>query len=260
MKHRKILVEMSLVKARAEDKDIYKYELTARKYWKELQEQFSTSELDLFKDYWTNIIAQFKGDVLATEELQIVDLIRYELLISRNLKEQKNFDDDIWGMEKLIKGERAKSPEDCDNHTIAQLTLQVSQARMAQSTSNTEHVKMQSEKNKLFKDLKSTRDQRIAKIEDQKVNIFQLFRALDDHHAKEQEARQSALFKLAADKERERLSQPHTYIDNNIDLPFLSADSVYALEEAIEKQNLEEEKHNETNGEINPSGYSPTNN
>ena len=52
------------------------YDIKSRPYWKELKHQFSDEELELFLYHWKQIIAQFRKDVLATEELQIVDDLR----------------------------------------------------------------------------------------------------------------------------------------------------------------------------------------
>ena len=42
------------------------YELEDRPYWSELEGQFISEELDLFKYHWGRIISQFKDDVFPT--------------------------------------------------------------------------------------------------------------------------------------------------------------------------------------------------
>ena len=46
------------------------YDIKSRPYWKELKLQFSEEELELFLYHWKQIVAQFRKDVLATEELE----------------------------------------------------------------------------------------------------------------------------------------------------------------------------------------------
>ena len=65
------------------------YDLTFRPYWVELQQQFTDDELKLFQYHWARIISQFKDDIIPTEELQVVDLIKLELLMNRALKHNK---------------------------------------------------------------------------------------------------------------------------------------------------------------------------
>ena len=75
------------------------YELEDRPYWVELEAQFSSDELELFKYHWGRIISQFKDDVFPTEELQVVDVIKLELLMNRCLKNNKNNIDQITAFE-----------------------------------------------------------------------------------------------------------------------------------------------------------------
>ena len=65
------------------------YNIKGRPYWKELKLQFSEDELELFLYHWKQIVSQFRKDVLATEELQIVDTIKLEILMNRALREQQ---------------------------------------------------------------------------------------------------------------------------------------------------------------------------
>ena len=75
--------------------EVAAYELEKRPYWSELKDQFSEQELDLFKYHWARVISQFKDDVIPTEEIQVVDLIKLELLMNRCLKVNKSNMDQI---------------------------------------------------------------------------------------------------------------------------------------------------------------------
>ena len=79
------------------------FSLEDRPYWSELQEQFTVSELDLFKYHWSRIISQFKDDVFPTEELQVVDVIKLELLMNRCLKSNKGNIEQINIYESLLR-------------------------------------------------------------------------------------------------------------------------------------------------------------
>ena len=57
------------------------FSLEGRPYWNELTGQFTNEELELFKYHWSRIIAQFKDDVFPTEELQVVDHIKFVKII-----------------------------------------------------------------------------------------------------------------------------------------------------------------------------------
>ena len=64
------------------------YDLKNRLYWKDLTQQFSPEELEMILFHWGRMISQFRDDVLPTEELQVLDAIKIEILMGRCLKEQ----------------------------------------------------------------------------------------------------------------------------------------------------------------------------
>ena len=65
------------------------YTLEERPYWSDLQQQFTASELELVKYHWGRIISQFKDDVFPTEEIQVIDVIKIEILMNRSLLSNK---------------------------------------------------------------------------------------------------------------------------------------------------------------------------
>ena len=57
-------------------------ELRAKPYWRELEQQFDNDELDMFEFHFKKMWAQFKDDVFHTEEMQIIDTIKLEILMN----------------------------------------------------------------------------------------------------------------------------------------------------------------------------------
>lgn len=200
----------------------YKYQLRARKYWPELQKQFTADELLLFEDYWTRYIEQFGGDILYTEESQMLDCIKYEILINRNLQEQAAIIKQVDRFQKQIEKEMAFPVIDAER--IGKLEEQLMMARTASAARTNEHVKLQNEKNKLFESLKATREKRITKFIDEKINIFQLFKQWSDTKNLQKEAKQSGLYNIAMNKEYDRLTTEYKYDNGEIDFPLLNAE------------------------------------
>ena len=64
------------------------YNLKDKPQWKELKTQFSEKELELLLFHWKDVITQFKKDVLPTEEMQILDMVKLEVLMNRALSEE----------------------------------------------------------------------------------------------------------------------------------------------------------------------------
>lgn len=198
--------------------------------WEALKQEFSEGECDYFGHRFGKLMSQFKEDVLATEETQIFQLIKFEILMQRNLKGAKRAASDIRRMEnELTKMFTEHEGQDIDDNTrnlILNIENQLLSARSAQNSKSTEFVKLQEKHSALLKELKATRDQRISKIENSSKDILGLLKAMQDQKFRAQEGRQQALVNLAVEKEGQRLSEFHQFEDGVVDRPILSADTV----------------------------------
>ena len=82
-------IDKKLGKNKTAQKEIEaSYELKNRPYWNEIIQQFNEDELEIIQYHWGRIISQFRDDVLPTEELQVLDAIKLEVLMNRALKTQ----------------------------------------------------------------------------------------------------------------------------------------------------------------------------
>ena len=108
------------------------YDLKNRPYWKDLQQQFNEHELEMLLYHWGRIIGQFRDDVLPTEELQVLDAIKLEVLMNRALKNQQTNMEDIVRFEELITEEKGRPVEYQDRDFIFNLERQIAVARAAQ--------------------------------------------------------------------------------------------------------------------------------
>ena len=59
------------------------YDIQKSPVWDDLRKQFSPEELRMFLYHWGRIISQFRDDVYPTEEMQVVDTIKLEILMNR---------------------------------------------------------------------------------------------------------------------------------------------------------------------------------
>ena len=77
---------------KARDLTDHEYMLTHlrdRYYYKELGKQFSDGELIFFEHQWIDYFKQFSEDVTHTEEMQILEVIRTEILINRGMEDRQ---------------------------------------------------------------------------------------------------------------------------------------------------------------------------
>jgi len=203
------------------------FELEDRPYWIELESQFTNEELELFKYHWTRIIAQFKDDVFPTEELQVVDVIKLEILMNRCLKSNKDNINEMNIIDKFIKEERALEKDQRDQDYIMNLERQAAALRASQESLNRDYRELQSKKSSMLREMKGTREQRIKRLEDSRQSfVAWVAMLIQDPETLKRYGIEMEKMRLAMMKESERLAAYHKYEDGGIDQPFLTPDTV----------------------------------
>jgi hypothetical protein len=203
------------------------FSLESRPYWKELTTQFTSEELELFKYHWSRIIAQFKDDVFPTEELQVVDVIKLEILMNRCLKSNKDNIEEMGLIEKLIRDERALEKDQRDQDYIMNMERQMAALRASQESLNRDYRELQSKKASMLREMKGTREQRIKRLEDSKQSFTAwVANLMQDPETMKNYGIEMEKMRLAMKKEEERLSAFHKYEDGGVDQPFLTPDTV----------------------------------
>lgn len=206
------------------------FSLEGRPYWRELKDQFTEGELDLFKYHWSRIISQFKDNVIPTEELQVVDLIKLELLMNRALKVNKSSIDQIEMLDRMAATIR-KIPADKltqqERDDLFNIDRQVMSLKASQESLNRDYRELQTKKNAMLKEMRATREQRVKDIEESKQSLI----GWVSHLANNPEVARGygiemEKMRLAMLREKERLSDYHKYSDGEVDRPFLTPETV----------------------------------
>jgi hypothetical protein len=210
------------------EQEILRQKLHAKTFWPEIIRQFDedSGELRYFEDTWIGLIKQFREDVLAAEELQIKQFITIDILINRSMKERKRHIAETEKLQRQVDKEYEKSETDRDIPKLANLETQLSFARNSIANYTNEYTKLLNEQQKISKDLKATREQRIKRIEDGKSSWVGLIRMLEDEDVREKEGREMEILSMATEKYKTMLGQYHAYEDKVLDKPFLTADTI----------------------------------
>ena len=209
-----------------------KRDIENRAYWPQLKSQFTDSELSLFVYHWGLLFQQFREDITHSEELQIVELIKLEIISGRVLSQQKEMVQTISDLKNEVENEKSKNSPDIAK--VMNLERQVAGLYATQANLSKEHRDLIQEKNTIYKNLKGTRDARLKNVEDSKDSIVGWFReAIDNRERRIRMGLEMEKMRLAMDKERERLGANYTYVDGDVDRPFL----VPALVEKLEPIN-----------------------
>lgn len=217
------------------DTEFLRQKLHTKTFWTEITRQFDyeTGELQYFEDTWIGLIKQFREDVLPAEELQIKQFITIDILINRSMKERKRHIAETEKLQKQVDQEYAKPESDRDIPKLANLETNLSFARNSIANYTNEYTKLLNEQQKISKDLKATREQRIKRIEDGKSSWTGLIRMLEDEAIREKEGREMEILSLATERYKTQLEAYHQYEDKKVDKPFLTPESILLEDENI---------------------------
>lgn len=212
-----------------------KLKLHAKTFWPEIVRQFDeeSGELEYFENTWVGLVKQFREDVLPAEELQIKQFITIDILINRSMKERKRHILETEKLQRKVDEEYDIPEAERDIPKLANLETQLSFARNSIASYTNEYTKLLSEQQKISKDLKATREQRIKRIEDGKSSWVGLIRMLDDEQIREKEGREMEILRLATQKARESLFEFHEYEDGKVDNPILSPETHNYLDRVL---------------------------
>jgi len=200
--------------------------LRNRYYFQELLKQFDDGEITFFEHMWIDYFKQFNEDVVHTEEMQIVEVARTEILINRSMKDRQEIIGNIQQIEKMIDAEMEKHPDMQDTQALAMFQGQLGAMIGSKSSYINEHEKLLTKKERLLKDLKGTREQRKRISEDANTNFLLWMRQLDEMHVKDKEGFDMEVHRVATDKARERLAEYHEYEDGIVDQPVLNQETL----------------------------------
>ena len=201
-------------------------ELKEKPYYKELSTQFSSEELEMFEFHFKKMWSQFKDDVFHTEEMQIIDTIKLEILMNRILKSQRDNQQEIAIAERLVRDEKARDKDQRDMDLVINLERQVAIMRASQETLSKDYKDLQARKATMLKDLKGTREQRVKAIEDSKLTFASLVKKIaTDPQFRNKIGVDMEKMRLAMENEKERLSEYMQYNDGQVDQPFLTPET-----------------------------------
>ncbi len=217
------------------------YDIKASPLWKEFQKELSPDELEIFLYHWERIITQFRDDVLPTEEIQVIDMIKLEILISRSARQQKKIKDECERIESEIMNLKSMPPGDPQiNMDMENNVNMLTAYRGTIDSTAKEYVALLQRKENILKELKGTRAERIKQIESSKQTfIGWIQELLRNKQMRMDLGLYMEKMRIAIDLEKVRLMEPHSYADGIIDYPRFSSETI---------EHLKQEEKNEGDG------------
>lgn len=203
-------------------------ELNIRKTheWKQICQQLTTDEQETFLYHWREIINQFKCDITHTERMQIMDVVRTEILVNRALKRIHQVQLEVDDLDKTLYTER-NNPNPDMTAIITNETKKVGLLN-ALGTLQKEHQTLIERKQGILKDINGTRAQRKKRIEeDVKATLKDwIITLIDNAELRRNLGIELEKFRCAVNTEYERLSEYFTFADNQVNQPILNSDNI----------------------------------
>lgn len=204
--------------------------------WKSLKQQFTNDELNLIEEKYIKYVEQMESNLTATEESQVLNMIKIEILMDRNLiadreslesiaiyqQTSQAIIDSVNGDVSLLDEVERDKLQNCQN--------QITSIRDGHGFRNKQHMELQTQLNNIHSKLKTSRDQRVNNILDAKMSFGAYVKSLTELKKQNKESRFIELNRLAVEKERDRLSRAHKYADGSYDNPILTADILEKLD------------------------------
>jgi hypothetical protein len=200
--------------------------LSKTPYWSELIKQFDEEELKVFEYHWEKVTSQFQDDILHTEELQILDMIKMEILANRSLSNQSQIKTQIDELRKDVM--TLKLSKNKDYEKIDSKEAQIAVLYSTYETLGKDYSNLLKEKSNMLKTMKATREQRYKQIENSKESLLDwVKRMIEDKEKRIQAGIDMEKMRLATKEEYIRLSEYHTYADGVVEKPILNSKTVF---------------------------------
>lgn len=219
--------------------------LKNRAIWQDLELQYTKDEMRIVEYHWVNLHRQFRGDLLHTEEMQVLKLINLEVLMDRNMKDRKSTINEMAMLENMVDRERAKGEEDItlvDMEKINRTLENINQYRNSLQASHKNYMDLSNRYKDQMKELKGTREQRFKESENSKESFFSWIKMLDDTEFRIEASRRAEAFKVSVEREKEKLGAYHVYRDGVVDRPLLNHETVKGKEKKPKSVELTEDE------------------
>jgi hypothetical protein len=205
-------------------------QLKNRPEWEQLEAQFTDEELEFFLYRYVQLMGQFGRDgVLHTEEIMIFQLISNEIVTNRSLAGQKYLVGEVARLQEELELLDEDDSKSRSRARALREQIEVNMKSLGDAKRGLDGSLKQTQS--FLKDLKGLREQRIKQLESAGTSFVEFLRALQDEDFRAAQDEDMELVRRAAEKERARLSRPHTYLDGTVEPPLLTPETVLALDD-----------------------------
>jgi hypothetical protein len=200
--------------------------------WDVIRKTFGPDEQKFFRQEFGRFREQLDGDILPTEEAQLIQALTLWILMNRVMVKQKGLEDDIERVgkyrrkleEEILHDDRKVSEE--EKKLLDEYRADVKGWKQEINTLAGQMTEYSKERNNILRSLKANRDQRIRDVESGTETFVSLVKQMGRKDRREQANREMELLRLAVEREKERLMEPRVYPDGNEDHPLLCVETL----------------------------------
>ena len=197
-------------------------ELKAHPFYKSLPKILTFDEIQMFTEHWISVVDQFSGDILASEILELRELILFEVLKDRTLK------DDLYCQQEraCIMGVLSSAGDDLDKDEKRTMKANIAQLSAQSDAAIRQFKDLSDKQQKVKQGLYKKRSDRTSDLDKTKVDFTALLKMLQDFDYRKKVAKEMELVKEAKSKEYDNMGGYHTYANKQIDQVVLNSDTV----------------------------------
>lgn len=201
-----------------------KTQLLSESFWDKIKMQLTETEVNYFIAQYCEHILQLEklAPVEHTEKMQVMDLIRNNILLDRILAGQKSgYDQYLTVMARIDQLDPVTEAADI---TVLRKIAQEFEHNFSNYTKETKALQDAIDKSR--KDLKGTREQRAQDLKALAKDFEKLVKQLQGREFKDSEGAEINVFRAAMEVEKKRLQQWHEFVDGEMDIPLLTPEII----------------------------------
>lgn len=203
-------------------------------HFEELSNILTEREMDLAHKIYTELMKQFGGDILASEEIQVIDFCIVSAMLNRALAREKEINKimrDQLALRDLLEKQKETIEEEDEQDEwydkIEQIDLRIQNLSDELKEVKKNQVAFLDKKRDATKNMNASRDQRAAEISKANENwsdfVYYLKKNPDFRKMLGYEIES---MRLGMKEEYIRLSQVYEYADGELDYPILNSDVI----------------------------------
>lgn len=189
-----------------------------------LKSELTEKELKIFEKKYSQWVAQFQGDIVFSEQNQIFNAIKHEILMSNIMKQRKNMEETLLEIDNEINSIRESDTMEGRDKQDRITNLRKDKANLHGIYSAI--INQYHEQNKIYstmlKDLNASRSNRKPKEDVKKNHIMTLLEKMANDPERIQLGEEAELEKLSAEEEGNKYRQETRFVDDTVQIPFIS--------------------------------------